>query len=625
MLANLQNLLIKYKPMRLSAIIAVLLILATLFEYAWKDVLPFNFTFIPLVISAGYVTYSTISAMIHLKKITAGVLVVLALIGTTIVGEYLGGAVVAFMMIFGEQLEDLTMKRTRNAVRELIKLVPDIIHRKVNGEFVDCPIGDSTVGDTLLVKPGERIPVDGHIISGHAAINESSITGESMPVDKTVDDNVFVGTLNENGVLEILADKIGNDTVLGKIIRTVHDAQSRKGPAQRIADRFAGYFVPGILLICLGVWFLTDDFLRVVTVLVIACPCALVLATPTAVVASVGNAAKRGVLIKGGVIVETTAKVDVVCFDKTGTITEGRPEVQAMATVPGIDEGEMLRIAAIAEKNSQHPIARAVLLKAEQMGVDHIPTPDDFEILHGRGIRVVWENDTIEVSNRKLENELSNADGDMQQFLDKQESMGRTALIVARNGKMLGAMSIADTVRSNSRETVQRLKDLGIKEICMLTGDNEQTAATIAEMTGIDTYKAKLMPEDKLEVIREYQRKGHKVAMVGDGINDAPALVVADIGIAMGVAGTDVAIESADIALMSDNLAMLPNTFALTRRTYFIIKQNIVLFAVLVNVVGIGLSGMGFLNPILAAVIHNVSSIFVVLNSGRLLAYRYKK
>jgi Cd2+/Zn2+-exporting ATPase len=342
-------------------------------------------------------------------------------------------------------------------------------------------------------------------------------------------------------------------------------------------------------------------------------------------VASVGNAAKRGVLIKGGVIVETSAQVDVVCFDKTGTITEGRPNVCDMATIPGIDEKELIRTAAIAEKNSQHPIAKAVLLKAEQMGVDKIPKSEKFEILHGRGIQVIWDNETVEVSNRKLEDDLKHNDDGVRAFLDQQENRGRTVLIVARNNQMLGAISVADTVRPNTRETLERLKNLGIKEICMVTGDNQQTAANIAEMTGIDTYKAKLMPEDKLEVIREYQHKGHKVAMIGDGINDAPALVEADIGIAMGAAGTDVAIESADIALMSDNLAMLPNMFALTRRTFGIIKQNIWLFAVLVNVGGIALSGMGFLNPIAAAVIHNASSIFVVLNSGRLLAYRYKK
>lgn len=619
------NPMLKYKHFIFPAFLGVLIILGTIFEYIMIDALPFDFSIIPLVIAGGYVTKSTIEATIELKKITAGILVVFALIGTTYVGEFLAGAIVAFMMIFGEFLEEITLEKTKDAVRELIKFVPNTCRKKINNEYKLVPLYEIEVGDYVQIIPGERIPVDGTIVNGQAAINEASITGESMPIDKTIGDKVYVGSLNETGVIEVLTDKIGSDTVLGKIIKTVHMAQNNKGKAQKAADEFAKYFVPMIVIICIVVWFLTKDLMRVMTILVIACPCALVLATPTAVVASVGNAAKKGILIKGGVVIENSAKVTTVCFDKTGTITKGKPKVVDFIQFNNINKKEVLETAAIVEKNSQHPIAKAIIEFINNDGtidISDIPNAD-FEMLFGRGVKVKLNGDTFEVSNKKALKD-TNFDQSISAYLESQEKFGRTALAIIKNGTVIGGISVADTIRDTAKSTIIELKKIGISRIIMLTGDNEATAKSISEEVGIEEFNANLLPEGKLEIIKELQKQGEIVAMIGDGVNDAPALVLSDVGIAMGAMGTDVAIEAANIALMSDNIELLAPTFALSRRTYRIIKQNIWLFAVFVNVIGVYFSGMGWLNPIIAAVIHNASSIFVVLNSSRLLSFKHR-
>jgi len=547
----------KYKKFFFPGALLLLILLAIFFQYALK-ILPFNFALIPLVLGGGYVIWSTMEAVFKLRKITAGIMVVLALIGTTYVGEYLAGAIVAFMMISGEFLEDITLNKTRNAVKALIKLVPEVARKKIDGEYQEVSLRKIRVGDMLLVRPGEGIAVDGVIISGQAAINESSITGESMPVDKTIGDKVYVGTLNENGVLEIEAEKIGNDTTLGKIIKTVRMAQENKGDVQKIADRFAVYFTPLILSICVLVWFLTHDLMRVMTILVIACPCALVLATPTAVVASVGNAAKRGVLIKGGITLEKAAQITTLCVDKTGTLTRGKPKVVDIRGFSAIAEDELLMSAAIVEKNSQHPLAKAILEYAYSKGIMDIPDSKDFKMMFGRGIKVQYDHASLEVSNAKALMDTDIIENrEAADYLKEQESQGRTALVVIRDRRVIGGLSIADTLRDDMKSAIQRIKDTGIQRIIMLTGDNEATAKSIADQVGITEFYANLLPEDKLEIIKSLKQAGEKVAMIGDGVNDAPALMLSDVGIAMGAMGTDVAIESSDIALMSDDMMMV--------------------------------------------------------------------
>ena len=369
--------------------------------------------------------------------------------------------------------------------------------------------------------------------------------------------------------------------------------------------------------------------MRVMSILVIACPCALVLATPTAVIASVGNAAKKGVLIKGGVVIEEFAKVTTICFDKTGTITKGTPEVVDMFICDQSKKQEFLETLAIVEKNSGHPIGKSIvkyLVNKENIDMNNIPN-GEFDMLFGRGVKVKLDEKIYEVSNRRALEELnfegSNSEK-IYEFLDHEEKLGRTALVVLSNQNVLGCLSVADTVRPYIKDAINELKTLGIEDFIMLTGDNEYTASAICEEVGIEHFKANLLPQEKLDYIKKLQSEGKHVAMIGDGINDAPALTLANVGIAMGMAGTDIASDASDITLMSDRIDFLCETLALSKRTYFIIKQNIWVFAVLVNIVGILLSGLGFLNPIAAAIIHNASSIFVVLNSSRMLGYKYK-
>ena len=619
----------KNKIYILPMTLLVLNILAIIFHFFIKISLPFPFEIIPLVIGGFIVIRSTLLATIKKRKVTAGLLVVLALIGTTYVGEYLSGSIVSFMMIFGEFLEDLTMKKTQNAVRSLIKLVPHKCRKKIGDKFELVSIREVRPGDIIQVIAGEKIPVDGIINNGQATINEAAITGESMPVDKSVHDKVFVGTLNENGVIEILTEKIGNETILGQIIKTVKNAQENKGNAQKTADKFAEFFLPTILFICFVTAILTKDIIRVMSILVIACPCALVLATPTAVIASVGNAAKKGVLIKGGVVIEEFAKVTTICFDKTGTITKGTPEVVDMFICDESKKQEFLETLAIVEKNSGHPIGKSIvkyLVNKENIDMNNIPN-GEFDMLFGRGVKVKLDEKIYEVSNRRALEELnfegSNSEK-IYEFLDHEEKLGRTALVVLSNQNVLGCLSVADTVRPYIKDAINELKTLGIEDFIMLTGDNEYTASAICEEVGIEHFKANLLPQEKLDYIKKLQSEGKHVAMIGDGINDAPALTLANVGIAMGMAGTDIASDASDITLMSDRIDFLCETLALSKRTYFIIKQNIWVFAVLVNIIGILLSGLGFLNPIAAAIIHNASSIFVVLNSSRMLGYKYK-
>lgn len=583
----------------------------------------FDLAVLPLIAGGSFITWSTLVAIIETRKITAGLLVVFALVGTTYVGEYSAGAIVAFMMVAGEFLEDITLDRTRNAVRELIRLSPDTAWVKRGADYVSVPLDSVSPGEQLLVKPGERIPVDGIILSGQSVINEATITGESMPVEKSIGAKVFAGTLNQSGAFELKAEKVGDDTTLGKIIQVVFEAQENKGSTQRTADEFAKYFTPVILFICAIVWFATNDLMRVMSVLVIACPCALVLATPTAVVASVGNAAKRGALIKGGITLEKAGKVTAVCLDKTGTLTEGRPQVTEVRAFHSYTEAEVLETAAIAEKQSEHPLASAVMKEASGRSLS-VPDPESFTVLFGRGVQAIHNGTNIEVSNRRVLEHIPTSEV-AQAFLNEQEEKGRTSLLVIRDNEIIGGISIADTLRKEAAAAIQDMKAAGVRRIIMLTGDNEKTARSISEQVGITEYKANLFPEQKLEVVRSLKNEGEVVAMIGDGINDAPALTLSDVGIAMGAAGTDVAIEAADMALMSDDLHMVPRTLGLSRKALKIIKQNIWVFAVAVNLIGIGLASTGYLSPIAAAVVHNVSSIFVVLNSARMLTYRTKE
>jgi heavy metal translocating P-type ATPase len=589
--------------------------------------LGFDPAMVPMLYGAVAIGYPTLLAMLDRRRLTAGTLVVIAILGSAYVGEYLAAAVVAFMMLAGEFLEDLTLQRTRNAVRELVRLAPDVAAVERGGAWVEVPVREVRPGDQVLVRPGERIPVDGTVVSGDAAVNEASITGEAMPVDKTAAARVFAGTTSQAGALVIRTERVGRETTLGRIIQIVRAAQEQKGATQKIADRFAAVFTPVILGVGAVVWLLTGDLLRVMAVFVIACPCALVLATPTAVIATVGNAARRGALIKGGVALEAAGRVSAVALDKTGTLTIGTPAVVAVEPLARRSARDVLRWAALAEARSEHPLGRAIVEHARAEGLAPAD-PDAFTVTSGQGVDAQAAGHHIQVGNRRqLAGTAAGGEeaGDAQTAADRlaaYERAGSTALAVQVDGEPWGIIVLADVLRPDARGLAARLRQGGVRRVIMLTGDNAAAAEAIARQADISEVRAGLLPEEKLAVIRELQAAGEVVAMAGDGVNDAPALALADVGVAMGVIGADVALESADVALMGDDLTLLPEVLGLSRRALGIIRQNIWGFAVAVNVAGILLAGSGLLSPIGAAVVHNVSSLFVVVNSGRLLSYR---
>jgi len=591
-----------------------------------SEALGFDAAALPMLFGGGVILYQTLNTTLESRRFGAGWLVVIALVGSAFIGEFLAGAIVAFMMLSGEFLEDITIERTRHSVRELVRLVPETATVQRDGAWVTVPLGAIQVGDRTLIRDGERIPVDGRIVAGRSSINESSLTGESLPVDKDVGDPVYSGTLNEGGAIEVVAEKVGADTTLGRILRVVREAQAHKGTTQRVADRFAVWFAPIVLAISVSVWLFTGELERSMTVLVVACPCALVLATPTAVVAAVGNAARRGALIKGGAALELLGRIDAVCFDKTGTLTKGEPEVVALEPFGSWTVDELLRTAAAVEMRSTHPIARAIVaayyrrLADLSEGGESDPV-EEAENVPGVGVRAVMGGATVWVGNRRLLEQFPEAPEELASLMDEHESKGRTALFVARGREIIGVIAVADAPRDVADEVVRALRDLGIRRVLLLTGDHERTARAIAEHTGVSETRSGLFPTEKSDVIAQLRCEGYTVAMVGDGVNDAPALAQADVGIAMGAIGTDVAIETASVALLGDDLALLPHVVALGRRTLAIIRQNIWVFAVGMNLVGIVLASTGVLHPVGAAVVHNIASLFVVGNSARLIGF----
>jgi Cd2+/Zn2+-exporting ATPase len=544
-------------------------------------------------------------------------LVSIAAISATAVGAYQEAATVLFIMLLGEFLEGFTVGKTRKAIASLIQLSPKMAWVRRGEQEIEVPIEDVKPNEVVIVKPGERIPVDGKIISGCASINQSTLTGESIPVEKETGDKVYCGTFNETGSCEIEATQVADDTKLAHIKRLILEAQAEKSPTQRIMDRFSRYFIPAIILIAFGTFLITGEIIRGITILIVACPCALVLGTPTAVVAAIGNAARQGILIKGGVYLEQMGKLKTLLMDKTGTLTHGKPKVVEISPLSGTDEKEVLYWAAIAEKRSEHPLARAVTEKAEAFGLS-IPHPQSFENFRGKGVKVQWDSKTIIVgSSEMMKGEGVEIPESAKGLLELKQSEGMTSLLIMLDRRLLGIISIADTLREGAKDAIDKIREQGVSEIWMLTGDSALVADRIGRELGI-RYEAKLLPEDKVTSVKEWKRKGRVVAMIGDGVNDAPALAAADIGIAMGAVGTDVAIETADIALMTDELAKIPAVVRLSRKALRVINENLV-FALVFNTLMVILSAQGWVTMILGAVMHQASSLLVILSSMRLL------
>jgi Zn2+/Cd2+-exporting ATPase len=553
--------------------------------------------------------------------ITAGFMASVAMIAAIIVGEYSAAALVVFMFAIGDWLENLTIARADNALKDLSKLVPLTVTVVRAGQEVVLPIEQVVSADIVLVRSGERIGVDGVIQGGSGSVNQSAITGESMPIDKKIGDEVFAGTLNEVGALEVRVTRIGAETTLGQIVKLVKDAQKSQAPVQRIANQYARTLVPVTFGIAVLVYLLTGDITRSITVLVVVCPCALVLATPTAVVAAIGNAAKRGMLVKSGAVIEQVGKVDVVAFDKTGTLTHGQPIVQQIIPLDGYQAEQILSFAASIERGSEHPIGRSIVKASLNRHIE-MANVEGFDVLPGYGVTGHVDTRQIVIGNRALLSERSivwteAVDRQVQQL----ERQGQTVIPVAVDGILKGLITLADTPRIEAQKAIAELKRIGIREVIMITGDNPRTAERIAKELGIDRVYAEVLPQNKLQIIRDLQAQGKKVAFVGDGVNDGPALAAADVGIAMGLAGTDVALETADIGLMADEIDRIPQIIELSRQALGVIRQNVI-FSMSMNVLSVVLGGFGIIGPVVGALMHEISALPVLANSARLINYR---
>jgi Cd2+/Zn2+-exporting ATPase len=548
------------------------------------------------------------------KKVNVDELVSIAIIACLISGEFLTAATVSFVMVLGALIEEATSESARKAIRSLINITPKSATVINNGQEELKPITEVRVGDILLVKPGECIPVDAVIINGSSAVDESSITGEPIPIEKIKGDYVYSGTITQNGVLKIKTTKIGEDTTLGKVIKLVSEAEAHKPVSVKLIDRYAKWFTPAILCCAAFTWVLTGDFSRAVAVLIVGCPCALILAAPTAVVATIGRAAKSGILIKGGQYLEKVGYIDMICFDKTGTLTEGDPRVDTIVAAEGIEKNYVLKQAACVEQGSTHPLAQSVL-KAAHYAEISISAVENLFTEIGLGVRGCVEGCTVEVGSAYLGGETMPIPQALQKSLNGIKERGATPLVVYQDKRALGIIGVADQVRPKAKEVIHQLKELNIKRIGILSGDHEKSVNLVGDAVGATDIHHQLKPQDKLEIINKWQNAGNKVMFVGDGINDAPALATSDVGVAMGAKGTEVALETADIALMHDDISKLPFMVKLSRRMLKIIKWNIV-FGLSFNLIAVLASGSGFLTPIMGAVVHNIGSIIVVISSA---------
>ena len=554
------------------------------------------------------------------RQVNVDELVSLAIVASMLQGEFLTAAVISFIMTLGSLVEEAVSESARRSIQALARMTPEKATLLSEGGERVVPISEVQVGDQLLIKPGERIPVDGIIVSGVAAVDESSVTGESIPRTRKQGDQVLAGSLDYNGVIEMQATRVGDNTTLGKVVQLVIEAEAQKPHSVRFVDTYAKWFTP-VVLACAGLaWALSGEASRAVAVLVAGCPCALLMAAPTATVAAVARSAKSGILIKGGRHLEEVAKVDSVLFDKTGTLTLGEPRVEEVVTEDGLSEEELISCAAGAEQNCTHPLARAVM-KAAHYAKITVARAENVLSEIGIGVRAVLNGNIIEVGSAYLGSGETTLPLPLRERLTAMKDRGATPLVVYRDQKPIGILGVTDTVRKTAQRAVENLRGLGITRMGILSGDHEKSVARVASATGIRETWAGLKPHDKLRIIDELQRQGHKIMFVGDGVNDAPALARANIGVAMGAAGTDVALETAGIALTHDEVAKLPFLIKLSRRMLTLIKVNIGL-GLLFNIVAILGSSYGILSPIVAALFHNAGSIIVVVSSASLFLFR---
>ena len=536
--------------------------------------------------------------------------------GSSLAGGFQTAGIVAFFMLLGEIIETRTAAGARASIQSLIKLTPTKARRLFANQEVEVAVSELKVGDIIRIRPGDNIAADGQIVSGQGSINQANITGESLPVDKCVGEAVFAGTINMNGLLEVKVSKAGEDTTLGRVRDLILAAEKTKLPFMRIIDQYMGYYTPLVLIIVALVWGFTQDLNRVITILIVACPCAFILATPTAMVAALSAAARLGILVKNIGDLEAAARITAFVFDKTGTLTTGRLAVSRLNPLNGIAPAELLRCAASAEQFSNHPTARSITALAQEAGVP-LAQVVDFKETAGKGVSALIDGQRILVGRATFLKDQGVA-GDLFESVDLDETAGYSLLFVARDGHCIGWVGLQDQTRPEAAEALQQLQASGIRRIAMVSGDRRPVAERVAQEIGVPEVVAECLPQDKVEYVRQTKAKGHRVAVIGDGVNDAPALASGDISIAMGAAGSEVAINSATIALMNNDLRRLPFLIRLSRMARTIINQNF-LFGIVFIIGGMAAASFGYLNPIVAAILHNVGSLFVVFNSARLV------
>jgi Cd2+/Zn2+-exporting ATPase/Cu+-exporting ATPase len=564
-----------------------------------------------LVLAGGYPVFMNVIRATLKRQIISHTLMTLGVLAALAVGQWVTAALVVVFMRIGDYVENFTTESARRAVKELTSLAPQTARVEQMGLEIELPIAQVKVGDIVIVRPGEKIAVDGEVISGQATVDQSAITGESMPVEAASGTHVYAATIAKLGSLRIRTDRIGVDTTFGRVVKMVEEAEAHRANVQRIADKFSAWYLPVVAVIAALTFLFTRNPLSTAAVLLVACSCSFALATPVAMLASIGASAKRGLLIKGGKYLELLARADVLLVDKTGTLTLGQPQVTDVISLNGLSRTEILSIAASAERYSEHPLAEAVRRLAREENISLIE-PKDFESVPGQGVRAVIDARRIAIGNRRMipaaETLAMTAD---------LEAQGKTLLFMESNTELVGVFAASDTLRSEVPAALKEVRTLGIRHIELLTGDNERTASALAEKLGV-SYRANLLPENKINIVKEYQAKGHVVVMIGDGVNDAPALAQADIGIAMGAAGTDVAIEAAHIALMREDWNLVPAVLKIAKRTMRIVKTNLA-FTTIYNVIGLSLAAFGILPPILAAAAQSLPDIGIMGNSARLL------
>ena len=588
--------------------------------------LPFDPAWVTVIISGIPMLYLAVWRVIHnpgISKISSALLISIAMIAAIAIGDLFAAGEVAWIMAIGAILEDMTTERAKKGLKKLISLAPTQGRRIVNGKEEMIPAEKIGEGDVLRILPGETIPVDGMILTGETSVDQSIMTGESLPVDKAVGDDVFCGTINRFGSIDIRATKVGEDSSLQKLIRMVQEAEDKKAPMARIADKAASWLVPAALMIAVIAGIVTKDIVRAVTVLVVFCPCALVLATPTAIMAAIGQATRHGVIIKSGEALEKMGKVNTVAFDKTGTLTYGRLEVSDVISFDEtIDENALLSLAASAEAKSEHPLGKAIVACAKTRGIAVIES-GAFRMTAGKGIYA-------EVSGRKLfcgnedylaENGAVLTD-EVRKTVEALRTQGKASVLAAEDGRCIGVLAMSDVLRPEARGMVDRLHGMNT-DIVLLTGDNQKTADYFAEQVGIRQIRAQLLPEEKVKSITENQNEGKTVCMIGDGVNDAPALKTANVGVAMGGLCSDIAVEAADVVLMRDDISKLPYLKRLSNATVGTIKFSITL-SMLINILAVVLSVRGVLNPTTGALVHNAGSCFVVLIAALLYDRKFE-